>query len=89
MSSPAATVLTLVILAAVAVPLVRWQLRWALREESTRDRIIRENHERAEAARLLDPITLAQSERTYQEYAEGRARMLAAVLGEQHEEDQP
>lgn len=37
-------------------------VRRAAGVESQRDRIVREAHERAEAARLLDPITLAETD---------------------------
>lgn len=36
--------------------------RQAAGEESDRARIVREAHERAEMARVLDPITLAQAD---------------------------
>lgn len=37
-----------------------WQIRRAQRAESERDRIVREAHERARAAALLDSRTLAE-----------------------------
>ncbi|WP_406444450.1 hypothetical protein OHB14_36470 [Streptomyces sp. NBC_01613] len=84
------TLEALAIIAAIlafSLPAAYWQIRRACHVvESERDRIIRAAHERAEAARLLDPITLAQSERTYQAYADGRARLLAAVREEQQKQ---
>lgn len=41
----------------------RWDVRAARREGSARDRFVRSVHDQAEAARLLDPVVLAEDGR--------------------------
>lgn len=76
--------LTTAAILAFAVPAAYRQIRCAAFYESEQARIVRETHERAEAARLLDPVTLAQSERDYEDYAAGRALLLDALRDEQN-----
>lgn len=46
-----------------SLPAAYWQIRRAAREESVRDRIVREAHERARAAARSDGHTLAAAAR--------------------------
>lgn len=49
------------VLLIASAPVVRQQIRRAQRVEPERDRIVREAHERARAAALLDSRTLAEA----------------------------
>lgn len=55
MSSLAAFAVVVAVLA-VSLPAAYWQIRRAQRGESTRDRIVREAHERAESAREAEDL---------------------------------
>lgn len=57
--STTAAALTVGAILAVSLPAAYWQIQRARRHESTKARIVRENHERAEAARLSDPAAFA------------------------------
>lgn len=62
-----------------------WQIQRAMREESTRDRLIREAHERAAAAREWDAIALAWDLPAYDgpDLDAGLERLRRAVRDEQ------
>jgi sirohydrochlorin ferrochelatase len=62
--STAAAALTVAAVLAVSLPAAWWQIRRAARHPSERDRLIRAAHQQAEAARLSDPITLAEPDAT-------------------------
>jgi hypothetical protein len=58
--STTAAALTVAAVLGFSLPAAYWQIRRAMAEESARDRIIREAHQRARTAAALDPITLTQ-----------------------------
>lgn len=74
-----ATAAALTVAAVLAVSLLAgcWQIRRAGREEPTRERIVREAHERAELARDLDDMELVWS------LAAGCERLRDAIHNEQ------
>lgn len=65
--STTAAALTVLAVLGVSLPAAYWQIRQAQRHESERDRIIREAHARAAAARRLDPAALADPADAYPE----------------------
>jgi hypothetical protein len=80
--------LTVVAVLAFSLPAAYWQIRRAMAEESTRDRIVREAHERAETARLLDGLELAWSLPAYTspDLDAGCDRLRQAIRDQQQEE---
>lgn len=81
----------LIVLAVVVIGLASsyCQVRRAMGEESTRDRIIRQAHERAEDAALLDPTTIARAAGPADpQWAAGVARIHRAVRDEQQKGEQ-
>lgn len=82
---------SLIVVAVVAVGLASsyWHVSRAMGEESSRDRIIREAHERADDAAVLDPTTIARAAGPADpHWAAGVARIHAAVRDGQRGEDQ-
>ncbi|MEU6527840.1 hypothetical protein ABZ869_01445 [Streptomyces sp. NPDC046928] len=75
----------LIVAAVVLVGLASsyWHIRQAMGQESARDRIIREAHERAETARLLDPTTIARAAGPADPWQAGLGRLHRAVREEQ------
>lgn len=58
--STTAAALTVAAVLLVGVPGLYCQIRRAAAHESAKDRIVRETHERARAAALMDPVALAE-----------------------------
>ncbi|MFE7972965.1 hypothetical protein [Streptomyces shenzhenensis] len=86
MSSHAIAIAILAFLAASLAGGI-WQVRRAARTESTRDRIVREAHERAEAAREADALELLYSLPAYDRvWAAGRDRLWDAIHDDQQKE---
>jgi hypothetical protein len=79
--STTAAALIVVGVLAFSLPAAYWQIRRAMGGESTRERLVREVHERARAATAMDPIAIAQADRA------GFDRLHAAVRGEQQNGD--
>jgi hypothetical protein len=86
MSTTAAFAAVLAVVA-FSLPAAWWQIRRAAAVESTRDRLIREAHQRARAAAVLDPVTLARAEAADRALAAGCHRLLTAVR--EHRKENP
>lgn len=71
--------------AVVALAAAHWLVCRLRRAAATRDRLIRETHERADAAREIDPLELAYSLPAYDPaWDAGRERLWDAVRDNQH-----
>jgi hypothetical protein len=78
--STSAAFLTVLAVLAFSLPAAYWQIRRAMAAgESTRDRLIREAHEHAATAAVLDPATLARADDADRALIAGCQRLLTAV----------
>lgn len=78
--STLAAALTVAALLGFSLAATVWQIRRAVRHESTRNRLIREAHERAAAARETDGLELLYSLPAYDPaWDAGRERLWNAV----------
>jgi hypothetical protein len=84
--STAAAALTVFAFLLVALPVAHRLILRRAQRGSTRDRLIREAHERAHAAAVLDPVTLARADDADHALIAGCERLLTAV--HEHREEQ-